>query len=247
MATAAASELKTAPFTHSLLTRLIAEAVGTFLLVFGLIGTALFSSGDTGLLGVSLAVGLAVLAGAYAFGHISGAHFNPAVTVGLALAKRIGWGDVAPYVGAQVVGGIVASSLLFAIATGGPDGFLAGAQENGFASNGFGDHSPGGFGLLSVILAEVILTALFVYVILSVTDRRATAGFAPLAIGLTLTLIHLVSIPISNTSVNPARSIATAIFGGTDALAQLVVFIVAPVVGAVIAGATYAILFDRER
>lgn len=241
-----ASELKTAPATHSLLTRLIAEAVGTFVLVFGVIGTALFSSANTGLLGVALAVGLTVVAGAYAFGHISGAHFNPAVTLGLALARRIEWKDVLPYMGAQIVGGIIATTFLFAIASGGPDGFLAQAQANGFASNGFGEHSPGGFGLLSVILVEVLLTAVFVYVILGVTDRRATAGFAPLAIGLTLTLIHLISIPVSNTSVNPARSIATAIYGGVPALSQLIVFIVAPLVGAVIAGLTYKVLFDRQ-
>jgi len=243
---AAASNSTAAPVAHSLLTRLVAEAFGTFVLVFGVIGTALFSSANTGYVGVALAVGITVLAGAHAFGNVSGAHFNPAVTLGLALAKRFEWNGVLPYVGAQVVGGIVASTLLFAIATGGPEGFLTAAQAGGFASNGYGAHSPAGFGLLSVILIEVILTAVFLYVILAVTDERATPGFAPLAIGLTLTLIHLIAIPVSNASVNPARSIATAIYGGTDALAQLIVFIVAPLVGAVIAGLTYTVLFGRR-
>jgi aquaporin Z len=243
---AAASNSTAAPVAHSLLTRLVAEAFGTFVLVFGVIGTALFSSANTGYVGVALAVGIAVIAGVYAFGSVSGAHFNPAVTLGLALAKRFEWSGVLPYVGAQIVGGIVATTLLFAIATGGPEGFLTAAQAGGFASNGYGAHSPAGFGLLSVILIEVILTAVFLYVILAVTDERATPGFAPLTIGLTLTLIHLIAIPVSNASVNPARSIATAIYGGTDALAQLIVFIVAPLVGAVIAGLTYTVLFGRR-
>jgi aquaporin Z len=241
-----ASNSTGAPVAHSLLTRLVAEAFGTFVLVFGVIGTALFSSANTGYVGVALAVGITVIAGAYAFGNVSGAHFNPAVTLGLALAKRIEWNSVLPYIAAQVVGGIVASTFLFVIATGGPEGFLTAAQASGFASNGYGAHSPAGFGLLSVILIEVILTAVFLYVILAVTDARATPGFAPLAIGLTLTLIHLIAIPVSNASVNPARSIATAIYGGVDALSQLIVFIVAPLVGAVIAGLTYKVLFGRR-
>lgn len=225
--------------------RLAAEVFGTFVLVFGVIGTALFSSGDTGLIGVAIAVGLTVVGAAYAVGHISGGHFNPAVTLGAAAAGRFSWSDVLPYVGAQVVGGALATTILFAIAANGPSGFLQTAQQGGFASNGFGDHSPGGFGLVAVILVEVVLTALFLYVILGVTDRRAPSGFAPLAIGLTLTLIHLVAIPVSNASVNPARSIATAIYGGPDALGQLWVFILAPLLGAAIAGFTYRSLFDR--
>lgn len=234
--------------THSLGARLAAEFFGTFLLVLGVIGTALFSSSNTGLLGVALAVGLTVIAGAYSVGHISGGHFNPAVTVGVATAGRMPWKDVAPYIVTQIVGAAVATTILFAIAANGPDGFLADAQAAGFASNGFGEHSPGGFGLVAVIIVEVLLTAVFLYVILGVTaPNSTTAGFAPLAIGLTLTLIHLVAIPVSNASVNPARSIATAIFGGGDALAQVWVFIVAPILGAIIAGATWKLAFDRPK
>ncbi|NEM90832.1 aquaporin Z [Galbitalea soli] len=235
------------PVTPALLPRLIAEVFGTFLLVFAVIGTALYSSSNTGYLGVALAVGLAVIAGAYSVGSISGGHFNPAVTLGVAVAGRMLWKDVLPYIVAQIVGGAVSSTLLFAIAAGGPAGFLAKAQAGGFASNGFGAHSPGGFGLVSVILVEVVLTALFLWVILGVTAPGSTTpGFAPLAIGLTLTAIHLVAIPVSNASVNPARSIATAIYGGPDALAQLWVFLVAPLVGALIAGASYKALFARK-
>ena len=237
-------ELEASP---TLTKRIVAEAFGTFLLVGGVIGTALFTSAFTGPLGVALAVGLAVIGGAYAVGHISGGHFNPAVTLGAAAAGRFAWKDVAPYVGAQILGGALASSVLFAIAADGPAGFLDDAVAGGFASNGFGEHSPSGFGLAAVIVAEVVLTAVFLYVILGVTDRRAATGFAPLAIGLTLTVIHLVAIPVSNASFNPARSIATAIYGGPDAIIQLWVFIVAPIVGALIAGATYALLFDRKK
>ena len=225
----------------TLVRRLGAEVFGTFVLVFGVIGTALFSSANTGWLGVSLAVGLTVIGSAYAVGHISGGHFNPAVSIGAAAAGRFAWSDVLPYIAAQVVGGVLATTILFAIRADGP------ADLGTFAdvSNGFGDHSPAGYGLVAVILAEVVLTAIFLFVILGVTDRRAPSGFAPLAIGLTLTLIHLVAIPISNASVNPARSIATAVFGGGDSLAQLWVFIVAPIVGALIAGLAYRPLFDR--
>ncbi len=233
--------------TSSLAQRVTAEMFGTFLLVGGVIGTALFSSPNTGWLGVSLAVGLAVLGGAYAVGHISGGHFNPAVTLGAAASGRFAWKDTPFYILAQIIGGALATTVLFVIAANGPEGFLNSAVEGGFASNGFGEHSPGGFSLLAVIVAEVVLTAVFLYVILGVTDRRAASGFAPLTIGLTLTLIHLVAIPISNASVNPARSIATAIYGGPDALIQLWVFIVAPIVGALIAGFTYGALFDSKR
>lgn len=233
--------------TSSLAQRVTAEMFGTFLLVGGVIGTALFSSPNTGILGVALAVGLAVLGGAYAVGHISGGHFNPAVTLGAAAAGRFGWKDVPYYVLAQIIGGALATTVLFIIATNGPAGALQGFIDGGFASNGFGEHSPGGYSLLAVIVTEVVLTAVFLYVILGVTDRRAATGFAPLAIGLTLTLLHLIAIPVSNASFNPARSIATAIFGGPDALIQLWVFIVAPIVGALIAGFTYGALFDAKK
>ncbi len=229
----------------SLTKRLIAELFGTFVLVLGVIGTALFASGNTGLLGVAIAVGLTIIGAAYAVGHISGGHFNPAVSIGAAASGRFAWRDVGPYAIAQIVGGALATLVLFGIASG-REGFLAEAQAAGFASNGFGEHSPGGFGLVSVLLAEVVITALFVWIILGVTDRRAPSGFAPIAIGLSLTLFHLVAIPISNASLNPARSIATAIFGGPDALAQLWVFIVAPIAGALIAGFLYKPLFDRR-
>lgn len=230
--------------TPSLPKRLAAEVFGTFLLVFGVIGTAFFSSESTGILGVALAVGIAVLAGAYAVGHISGGHFNPAVSIGAAAAGRFAWVDVLPYIVAQLVGGALATTVLLGIRAGAPDGTFAGFDA---VSNGFDAHSPAGFNLLSVLLAEVVVTAVFLYVILGVTDRRAPSGFAPMAIGLALALLHLVAIPISNASLNPARSIATAIYGGPDALVQVWAFIVAPIVGALIAGFTYGVLFDRRR
>lgn len=232
--------------THSITSRLIAEAAGTFLLVFGLIGTALFTSSNVGVLGVSFAIGLSVLIGAYAFGPISGGHFNPAVSLGAAAAGRLPWKEVLPYILAQLVGGVIASSLLAAIASGGPKGELETLMKGGFAANGFGAHSPGGYNLTSAIIAEFVLTAFFLYVILGVTHRQAAAGFAPIAIGLALTLIHLISIPIDNTSVNPARSIVTAIYGGPDALSQLWVFILVPIIGALVAGFSYRFLFDRS-
>ena len=229
----------------SLTKRLVAELFGTFVLVLGVIGTALFSLPCTGPFAVAFAVGLTIIGAAYAVGHISGGHFNPAVSIGAAASGRFAWRDVGPYAIAQILGGALATLTLFAIAAG-KEGFLAEAQAGGFASNGFGEHSPAGFGLVSVIIAEIVITALFVWIILGVTDRRAPTGFAPIAIGLSLTLFHLVAIPISNASLNPARSIATAIFGGGDALAQLWVFIVAPIVGALIAGFLYKPLFDRR-
>lgn len=232
--------------------KLTAEVFGTFVLVLGGVGTAVFAANfpsaesntlGVGLLGVSLAFGLTVVVAAYAVGHISGGHFNPAVTLGAALAGRLPWRNVAGYVIAQIAGGLLASTVIFAIAAGGAAGFLDGAVAGGFASNGFGELSPGGFGLVSVIVAEVVLTAVFLYIILGSTSDYAPAGFAPLAIGLSLTLIHLISIPISNTSVNPARSIAAAVYAGPDALAQLWVFILAPLLGAAIAGVSYKVLF----
>lgn len=232
-------ELDAAP---TLTRRLGAEAFGTFVLVFGIIGTALFASANTGWLGVALAAGLTVLGSAYAVGHVSGGHFNPAVSIGAAVAGRFPWRDVLPYIGAQVVGGVVATTILFAIKADAP-GDVAGFDA---VSNGFAEHSPEGYGLLAVIIAEFVLTAIFVHIILGVTDRRAPSGFAPLAIGLTLTLVHLVGIPISNGSFNPARSIATAIYGGPDSLIQLWVFILVPIAGALVAGAVHRAVFDRR-
>jgi len=222
---------------------MIAEAFGTFVLVFGVIGTAIFTDDP---FKVAIAIGFAVFVAIAAVGHISGGHFNPAVTVGLALAGRFAWGRTWQYVLAQLLGGIVASSVVFLIATGGTDGFAKETAEAGFASNGFGDHSPGGYGLMAVIITEVVLTAVFLYVILGVTDPRNVNVLAPLVIGLALSAIHLIAIPISNVSVNPARSIAAAIFGGPDALGQLIVFILAPLLGAAIAGLSYKLLFVRE-
>ena len=235
-----------APSPHSMLSRLIAETFGTFMLVFGVIGAALFISGATGPLGPALAVGLAVLTAAYAVGHISGGHFNPAVSLGAAAAGRMPWKDVLPYIGAQIVGGILATFILWLISITSGGKFTA---DFGAVSNGYGTHSPSGFGLGAVIITEIVVTCLFLWVILGVTAPGAhvTAGFAPLAIGLALTLFHLIAIPVSNASLNPARSIATAVFGGPDALGQLWVFIVAPIVGALIAGFTWKYLFGRSK
>lgn len=223
--------------------KLTAEALGTFWLVFGGCGTAIFAGEFVGFTGVALAFGLTVLTGAYAFGPISGGHFNPAVTVGLIAAKRFDVKDFAGYAIAQVVGATLAGALLFAIASGRP-GFEA--FDGGFASNGYGDRSPAGYALWSVLIAEVVLTAVFLFVILGASAKRAAVGFAGLAIGLALTLIHLISIPISNTSVNPARSLGVAFFAGGDALIQVWAFILAPIVGAAIAGVAQNALF-KER
>lgn len=228
--------------------KLIAEALGTFWLVFGGCGSAVlaaaFDGTDSnlgiGLTGVSLAFGLTVLTMAYAIGHISGCHLNPAVTLGLVAGGRHPAGEAAPYIGAQTLGAIVAGAVLFAIASG-----RAGFEAGGFASNGFGELSPGGYSMLAAFLIEAVLTFFFLMVIMGATDTRAPAGFAPIAIGLCLTLIHLVSIPVTNTSVNPARSIGPALFAGTDAIAQLWLFILAPVVGALIAGFSYAVLMGE--
>jgi aquaporin Z len=225
---------------YSMRQRLAAELFGTFWLVLGGCGTAVLAGPIVKNVGVALAFGLTVVTMAYAVGHVSGGHFNPAITVGLATAKRFDWREVPAYVVTQIVGAILAAAVLFVIASG-TDGFDAG--KSGFATNGYGDHSPGGYSLLAVLVCEVVMTAFFLYVILGVTDTPAPKGFAPLAIGLALTLIHLVSIQVSNTSVNPARSIGPALFVGGDALVQLWAFIVAPLVGALIAGATYAGLF----
>lgn len=228
--------------------RLWAELLGTFWLVFGGCGSAVLAAKvltdeqinmGIGFVGVALAFGLTVVTGAYALGHISGGHFNPAVTVGLVIAKRVEPKAVVPYIIAQVIGGSLAGLILFIIASG-KDGFSA--VEGGFATNGYGERSPDGYSLLAVIVAEVVLTAVFIWVILGATEDRAPKGFGPLAIGLALTLIHLISIPVSNTSVNPARSLGVAWFAGSGALSQIWVFILAPIVGAAIAGVSYAFL-----
>jgi aquaporin Z len=216
--------------------KLAAEFIGTFWLVLGGCGSAVLAAGianvGIGYAGVSLAFGLTVLTGAYAFGHISGAHFNPAVTLGLFSAGRFPAKDIAGYVAAQVAGGFLAGAVLFVIA-GGAAGFDAAA---GFASNGYAEHSPQGYSLQAALVCEIVLTFMFLIVILGATSERAPKGFAPIAIGLALTLIHLISIPVTNTSVNPARSTAVAIFQGSWALGQLWAFWVAPIAGAVLAG-----------
>ncbi|HSL94988.1 MAG TPA: aquaporin Z [Thermoleophilia bacterium] len=227
--------------------RVGAEFVGTFWLVFGGTGSAVLAAsvGDAGIgwLGVALAFGLTVVTGAYALAHISGAHFNPAVSLGLWAGGRMPARDLVPYIAGQVAGGIAASAVLYVIASG-RAGF---SLTDGFAANGYGDHSPAGYSLAAVIVAEVVLTAVFILVIHGATDKRAPAGLAPLAIGLTLTLIHLISIPVSNTSVNPARSIAPALFVGDWALAQLWVFIVFPILGGLIGGLVYRYLFEARQ
>jgi len=219
--------------------RLGAEFIGTFWLVFGGCGSAVLAAGfpelGIGFVGVSLAFGLTVLTMAYAVGHISGGHSNPAVTVGLWAGGRFPATDIIPYWIAQVVGAIVAATVLYLIASGQAGFDLAG----GFASNGYGEHSPGGYSLLSALVAEIVLTLFFLIIILGSTDKRAPAGFAPIAIGLGLTLIHLISIPVTNTSVNPARSTGPALFVGGWALAQLWLFWVAPIVGGVLGGLLY--------
>jgi aquaporin Z len=219
--------------------KLTAEAIGTFWLTFAGCGSAVIAAGipdiGIGLLGVSLAFGLTVLTMAYAIGHISGCHLNPAVTLALAAAGRFPAKDVLPYVLAQVVGAVAASAILYGIASGTAGFDLA----DGFASNGFGDHSPGRYSLMACFLAEAVLTMMFLFIIMGATHSKAPAGFAPIAIGLGLTLIHLVGIPITNTSVNPARSTGPAIFVGGWALAQLWLFWIAPVVGAVVGGVLY--------
>ncbi|MCX2929069.1 aquaporin Z [Mycobacterium sp. CVI_P3] len=226
--------------------RLAAEFVGTFLLVFGGCGAAVFAASPgggkgIGFSGVALAFGLTVLAGVYAFGTISGGHFNPAVTLGAALARRVEWKALPGYWAIQVIGGLAAGAMIYWIASGRPEFTPTGHM----AANGYGEHSPFGYSLAAVVIAETLLTFLFLMVILGATDDRAPKGFAGLAIGLMLTLIHLVSIPISNTSVNPARSTGVAFFNGAGAPAQLWVFWLAPLVGAALAGVLYPLLFGR--
>lgn len=226
--------------------KLMAEMFGTFWLVFGGCGSAVLAAAypelGIGFVGVSLAFGLTVLTMAYAVGHISGGHFNPAVTFGLWAGGRFGIQNVVPYIIAQVVGGVFGAAVLYLIASGKAD-FSAAA---GFASNGFSEHSPAGYSMMAALIAEVVLTAFFLIIIMGSTDGRAPAGFAPIAIGLGLTLIHLISIPVTNTSVNPARSTAVAIFQGSWALHQLWLFWVAPIVGGILGGAIYKMLLSPK-
>ncbi|WP_340619653.1 aquaporin Z [Xenorhabdus siamensis] len=227
--------------------KLSAEFFGAFWLVFGGCGSAILATAfpqlGIGFVGVSLAFGLTVLTMAYAVGHISGGHFNPAVTLGLFAGGRISAKDVIPYIIVQVIGGIAAAAVLYLIASG-QNGFNA--TESGFASNGYGKHSPGGFSLQSAIIIELVLTAFFLIVIFGVTDKNAPTKFAPLAIGLALTLIHLISIPVTNTSVNPARSTAVAIFQGTWAIEQLWLFWLVPLIGGIIGGLIYRGLLQKN-
>ena len=226
--------------------RMGAEVLGTFWLVFGGCGSAVlaaaFPNVGIGLHGVSLAFGLTVLTMAYAIGHISGCHLNPAVTIGLVTARRFPSSEAIAYIIAQVVGAVIAGAILLAIASG-KAGFDVAA---GFASNGYAEHSPGGYSLFACFVAEVVLTFMFLMVILGATDRRVPAGFAPIAIGLALTLIHLISIPVTNTSVNPARSTGPALFVGGWAIGQLWLFWVAPIIGAVLAGIVYPLLAKED-
>ena len=224
-----------------------AEFLGTFWLVLGGCGSAVLAAAfpmvGIGLHGVSLAFGLTVLTMAFAIGHISGCHLNPAVSIGLWAGGRFPANKLLPYIGAQVLGGIVAGAVLYVIASGAP-GFDV---SKGFASNGYGAHSPGGYSLLAALVTEVVMTMFFLLVILGATDKRAPAGFAPIAIGLALTLIHLISIPVTNTSVNPARSTGVALFVGGWAVQQLWLFWVAPIAGAVLGAVTYKFIASDEK
>lgn len=230
----------------SLTKRSIAEFLGTFWLVFGGCGSAVLAAAfpalGIGFVGVALAFGLTVLTMAYAIGHISGCHLNPAVSIGLATAKRFPTSELPSYIVAQLLGAVVAAGTLFVIASG-KAGFDVSA---GFASNGYGPHSPGGYSLGACLTAEIVLTFMFLMIILGATDKRAPSGFAPIAIGLGLTLIHLIGIPVTNLSVNPARSSGPALFAGGWALGQLWLFWVAPILGAIIAGVAYPALAGRE-
>jgi aquaporin Z len=226
--------------------RALAEAFGTFWLVFGGCGAAVLAAGfpkvGIGFAGVSLAFGLTVLTMAYAIGHISGCHLNPAVSVGLTLGRRFPARELPAYIGAQVAGAVAASGVLYVIASG-ADGF---SLTGGFASNGFGEHSPGGYSLTAGFVAEFVLTFFFLFVILGATDSRAPAGFAPIPIGFALCLIHLIGIPVTNVSVNPARSTGPALFVGDWAIEQLWLFWLAPLAGAAAAGIVYPLLFASE-
>jgi aquaporin Z len=227
--------------------RATAEFLGTFWLVFGGCGSAVLAAAfptlGIGFAGVALAFGLTVLTGVYALGHISGGHFNPAVSVGLAVGRRFRAAELPAYIGAQLVGAVAASAILYVIASGKTGFDLA----NGFASNGYAAHSPGGYSLVACLVAEIVLTFMFLIVILGATDRRAPQGFAGIAIGLSLTLIHLIGIPVTNTSVNPARSTGPALFVGGWALEQLWLFWLAPLVGAALAGVVYPMVAGEQK
>ena len=231
-----------------------AEFFGTFWLVLGGCGSAVLAAAiptaddnqlGLGFLGVAFAFGLTVVTMAYAVGHISGGHFNPAVSFGLWAGKRFSGSDLLPYIISQVVGAIVAGGVIFLIASGKAGFELTGS--NPLATNGYGDHSPLGYGLFACLITEIIMTFMFLLIILGTTDRRAPAGFAPLAIGLSLTLIHLISIPVTNTSVNPARSTGVALFAGPELIGQLWLFWIAPIVGAILAGWVYLNLFEPAK
>ncbi len=244
----------------SLIKRCLAELIGTFWLVLGGCGSAVLAATFTangakigdhtlfplglGFLGVALAFGLTVLTMAFALGHISGCHLNPAVSFGLWAGKRFPGSDLLPYIVAQVVGAVVAGGVIYLIASGKPGFTLSGS--NPLATNGFGAHSPGGYSLMACLITEVVMTFMFLIIILGATDRRAPQGLAPVAIGLALTLIHLISIPVTNTSVNPARSNGVALFAGTQLVAQLWLFWLAPIVGAVLAGFLYLAVFEES-
>lgn len=221
--------------------KLLAEFIGTLWLVLGGCGSAVLAAGfpelGIGFVGVSFAFGLTVLTMAYAIGHVSGCHLNPAVSVGLWIGGRFDKKELLPYIGAQVLGGIAGAAILYQIASGQP-----GFELGGFAANGYGEHSPGGYSMMAALLCEVVMTFMFLIVILGATHSKAPAGFGGLAIGLALTLIHLISIPVTNTSVNPARSTSQAIFVGDWAMGQLWLFWVAPIVGAILAGLVYKYL-----
>jgi aquaporin Z len=224
--------------------RAMAEMLGRFGRVFGGCGSAVISAAfpnvGIGLLGVAFAFGLTVMRMAYAIGHVSGCHLNPAVSVGLWVARRFPASDLLPYIAAQIVGAVLGAAVLYVIASGSAGFDIA----NGFASNGYGVHSPGGYGLGAAVVAELVLTFMFLVIILGATDRRAPLGFAPIAIGLGLTLIHLIGIPVTNLSVNPARSTGPAVFVGGWALAQLWLFWVAPIIGAALAGIAYPMIAE---
>jgi aquaporin Z len=224
--------------------KFIAEFLGTFWLVLGGCGSAVLAASfpevGIGLLGVSLAFGLTVLTIAYSLGHVSGAHLNPAVSIGLLVGGRFSGKELLPYIMAQIIGGIAAAGVLYVIATGN------GSSIGNFAANGYGEYSPGGYGLTAAFVTEVVMTFFFLIIILGATDSKAPKGFAGIAIGLALTLIHLISIPVTNTSVNPARSISQALFVGGDILGQLWLFILAPIVGAALAGIVYKQVLEKE-
>jgi aquaporin Z len=230
----------------------VAEAIGTAVLVIGGPGTAIFATGgfseglSVGILGVSLAFGLSLLCMAYLIGRISGCHINPAVTIGMVTAKKLAPAKSVPYFLAQFVGGVVGAGVL-ALILSGTDGYFDRAQEAGFASNGYGDHSPAGFDLLSVAIIEIVVTAVFVLIVLGTTTIKGVpTGFGPIAAGLGLALVHMISIPVSNTSVNPARSLATAVFQGDWALGQVWAFIVFPAIGALLAGLLWMVLGEPD-